>query len=69
MASQDTAKRMRDYRARLRRQGLRPIQIWAPDQRSPCFMEELSRQVKNLNQQDERATLDFLENAADWPEE
>jgi len=25
------------YRARLRRQGLRPIQIWVPDVRTPGF--------------------------------
>ena len=60
---------MQDYRSRLRSQGLRPVQIWVPDQRSPRFMEELKRQVANLDQQDEQETLDFLEQVADWPEE
>jgi surfactin synthase thioesterase subunit len=60
---------MKDYRARLRRQGLRPVQIWVPDQRAPRFMEELKRQVNNLNQQDEKETLELLERIADWPEE
>jgi hypothetical protein len=60
---------MQDYRSRLRSQGLRPVQIWVPDQRSPRFIEELKRQVANLNQQDEQETLDFLAQIADWPEE
>lgn len=32
------------YRDRMRRQGLRPIQIWAPDVRSPAFEAEAHRQ-------------------------
>ena len=60
---------MKDYRARLRRQGLRPVQIWVPDQQAPRFMEELKRQVNNLNQKDENETMDLLERIADWPEE
>ena len=32
------------YRARLRRQGLRPVQIWVPDTRSPAFTTEAHRQ-------------------------
>lgn len=36
--------RVRKYRARLRRQGLRPIQIWVPDVRSPSFASQARRQ-------------------------
>ena len=36
--------KVRAYRARLRRQGLRPIQIWVPDVRSPDFRAEAHRQ-------------------------
>jgi hypothetical protein len=32
------------YRARLRAQGLRPIQIWVPDVRAPSFRAEAHRQ-------------------------
>jgi hypothetical protein len=32
------------YRARLRAQGMRPIQIWVPDVRSPQFASEAHRQ-------------------------
>jgi antidote-toxin recognition MazE-like antitoxin len=34
------AGRVRDHRARLRAQGLRPIQIWVPDVRSPEFFAQ-----------------------------
>ena len=36
--------RVRGHRERLRRQGLRPIQIWVPDTRSPSFAAEAHRQ-------------------------
>ena len=32
--------RVRAHRERLRAQGLRPIQIWVPDVRSPEFIEQ-----------------------------
>jgi len=34
----------REHRQRLRAQGLRPIQIWVPDVRSPAFRSEAHRQ-------------------------
>ena len=36
--------RVREHRRRLRAQGLRPIQIWVPDVRSPEFELEARRQ-------------------------
>jgi hypothetical protein len=69
MATRQIKQRMKDYRNRLRQQGLRPVQIWVPDQRAPWFMEELERQVKILSAQDEKETLDLLEKVGDWPEE
>jgi hypothetical protein len=36
--------RVRSHRERLRAQGLRPIQIWVPDVRSPAFAREAHRQ-------------------------
>jgi hypothetical protein len=36
--------RVRSYRARLRAQGLRPIQIWVPDVNSGEFATEAHRQ-------------------------
>lgn len=37
-------KRVREHRRRLRAQGLRPVQIWVPDVRSPEFKDEAHRQ-------------------------
>ena len=36
---------MREHRRRLRAQGLRPVQIWVPDVRSPEFASEAHRQA------------------------
>jgi len=36
--------KVRAHRARLRQQGMRPIQIWVPDVRLPGFREEAHRQ-------------------------
>jgi Protein of unknown function (DUF3018) len=36
--------KVREHRERLRRQGLRPIQIWVPDVRAPGFRSEARRQ-------------------------
>lgn len=37
-------EKVREHRERLRRQGLRPIQIWVPDVRAPSFKAEAHRQ-------------------------
>jgi DNA-binding LacI/PurR family transcriptional regulator len=38
-------RRVREHRRRLRAQGLRPVQIWVPDVRSPEFTSEAHRQA------------------------
>ena len=42
--SKSSREKVRAHRARLRRQGLRPIQIWVPDMRLPGFQAEAHRQ-------------------------
>lgn len=42
--STNSRDKVRAHRERLRRQGLRPIQIWVPDVRSPEFAAEAHRQ-------------------------
>ena len=37
-------QKVQAHRQRLRAQGLRPIQIWAPDVRAPAFLSEAHRQ-------------------------
>jgi Antitoxin MazE-like len=48
MAGSDDVRSSRDkvrsHRERLRKQGLRPIQIWVPDIRRPDFREAAHRQ-------------------------
>ena len=47
MSEDDTPpirQRVAAHRARLRRQGLRPVQIWVPDVRAPGFAAEAHRQ-------------------------
>jgi len=39
-------EKVRDHRQRLRAQGLRPVQIWLPDVRSPGFADEARRQSR-----------------------
>ena len=42
--SKSSRDKVRAHRQRLRRQGLRPIQVWVPDVRSPAFSAEAHRQ-------------------------
>ena len=41
-------EKVKAYRERLRRQGLRPIQIWVPDIRSRAFKAEARRQAQSI---------------------
>lgn len=40
MAEQTTRERVREHRARLRAQGLRPVEFWLPDMDSPEFIAQ-----------------------------
>jgi hypothetical protein len=47
---------------RLRAQGLRPIQIWVPDVRSPAFIQEAHRQSSLVAMApEEAAEQEFVE--------
>ena len=69
MASSTTKERMKNYRARLRKEGLRPIQLWTVDQSGPNFKSEIRHQVANLKEEEEKQELAFWEQAAAWPSE
>jgi hypothetical protein len=62
--------KVREHRDRLRAQGLRSIQIWAPDVRSPAFKTEAQRQsaavVASVHAQDDQA---FMDAVTDWGDE
>lgn len=55
------------HRARLREQGLRPIQIWVPDVRSPAFRAAAHRQslavADSAHARDDQA---FIDSVSDW---
>lgn len=59
--------KVRNHRARLRSQGLRPIQIWVPDVRAPSFKAEAHRQslavTGSVEDADDQAFIDSL---SDW---
>ena len=46
------AKRMLNYRKRLRDAGMRPVQIWVPDIRSPGFSDEARHQSLLVSKSD-----------------
>ena len=45
-------ERVQQHRHKLRRNGLRPIQIWVPDTRAPGFAAEAHRQSQAVAQAD-----------------
>jgi Protein of unknown function (DUF3018) len=59
--------KVRAHRERLRRQGLRPIQIWVPDVRAPGFAAEAHRQslavASSPHAQEDQAFVDAI---SDW---
>ena len=68
--SRSSREKVRAHRERLRRQGLRPIQIWVPDMRSPAFRKEASRQSLAVARsphasEDQR----FIDDVSGWTEE
>lgn len=65
--SKSSRDKVRAHRKRLREQGLRPIQIWVPDTRSPEFATEAHRQSlavsKSPHADDDQ---DFIDSISDW---
>ena len=62
--------KVRVHRERLRRRGLRPIQIWVPDVRSRAFKREAHRQsclvADALNEAGDQSFVDAI---SDWKPE
>jgi hypothetical protein len=62
--------KVRAHRERLRAQGLRPIQIWVPDVRSPSFRSEAHRQsaaiAASAHAREDQA---FIDAVTDWGDE
>lgn len=64
------AARMAAYRQRMRAAGLRPVQIWVPDTRSPDFAETYRRQARAIAACDPAGDelMSFVASVRDWPE-
>jgi hypothetical protein len=58
------SERVGNHRQRLRSQGLRPVQIWVPDVRSPEFSAEAHRQAEAVaaseHARDDQAFIDAV---------
>lgn len=68
--SSSSRRKVSAHRKRLRAQGLRPIQIWVPDVRSPAFVREARRQslaVARSEHADEDQA--FIDSISEWPRE
>lgn len=63
-------EKVRAHRQRLRKQGLRPIQIWVPDVRSKAFAREAHRQslavARSPHAADDQAFVDAI---SEWNDE
>ena len=61
--------KVREHRARLRRRGLRPIQIWVPDVRAPFFRSQAHRQcvavAASIHARDDPAFIDAVSDLGD----
>ena len=61
---QTSRAKVAEHRARLRAQGLRPIQIWVPDVRSASFGAEAHRQsaavAKSAAAREDQAFIDAV---------
>jgi len=63
-------ERVAAHRDRLRKQGLRPIQIWVPDVNSPEFQAEARRQSLAVAQSPHaQEDQEFVDAISDWGDE
>jgi hypothetical protein len=62
--------KVRAHRARLRRRGLRPVQVWVPDTRSAKFVRDAHQQSvrvgRAVREQKDQA---FVDAVSEWPPE
>lgn len=66
---QATREKVRAYRERMRARGLRPLQIWVPDVRSPAFASEARDQslavARSPGEADDQAFIDSVSEPAE----
>ena len=70
MPASSSRSRVAAHRAALRARGLRPIQIWVPDVRSPSFREQARRQSQAVAASAHAAEDQaFIDAVSDWSDE
>jgi hypothetical protein len=66
---QTSRSKVAEHRARLRAQGMRPIQIWVPDVRSASFRAEAHRQsaavAATRHARSDQAFIDAISDASE----
>lgn len=61
MMPENISSRVRKHRIALREAGMRPLQIWVPNTRSECFVQECQRQSRLVAQAEQSDTdLNFF---------
>ncbi len=67
--SKPSRDKVRAHRVRLRRQGLRPVQMWVVDTRSTAFRAEARRQslavARSVGESDDQAFVDAISDRGD----
>jgi len=62
-----TRAKVSAHRARMRAQGMRLLQIWVPDTRSPEFAKEARRQSRAIARSpQEKDDMAFVESISSW---
>lgn len=73
MTDRRVRQRVAEHRERLRRQGLRPVQIWVADVRAPGFAAEAHRQsalaAASPGEADDQAFVDAISSFDDDEDE
>lgn len=69
-AARSTSRdKVRAHRARMRRKGMRLIQIWVPDVRTKAFKRQAHREAlavaKSVTERDDQA---FVDSVSVWPD-
>ena len=66
MKSETSAERVQKHREKLRKKGLKPVQIWVPDIRKKGFADECEKQSVMARKSDLESNInDAIEDAAD----
>jgi hypothetical protein len=69
LQSRRSREKVRTYRQRMRARGLRPIQIWVPDTRTPAFREAAHSQslavARSRFEKEDQAFIDAISEPGD----